>query len=163
MWSIENPRLYHAVSLIMEGDVVLHEKTEPFGFREFWISGDRYFLNGVPINLRGDNFIQHGENHLHKYLVLDENNFSAILDTLKAYHCNSVRFGAGPPPQWMLDLCDRKGLYVLCGSAVSSKGPERGDLNFLANAKTWIAEWVRQYRNHPSILGWVAENEQWYY
>jgi beta-galactosidase/beta-glucuronidase len=46
-WSHEDPYLYHLQSQLSTGD----QLTTRFGFREFWIEGHRYFLNGSKVNL----------------------------------------------------------------------------------------------------------------
>ena len=46
-WSHEDPYLYHLRTKLSTGDVL---RTR-FGFREFWIEGHRYVLNGSKVNL----------------------------------------------------------------------------------------------------------------
>ena len=46
LWSHVDPHLYHLRTELSSGDVL---RTR-FGFREFWVEGHRFYLNGVPVN-----------------------------------------------------------------------------------------------------------------
>lgn len=55
IWWPYQPNLYHLTSKVMESSTVIDQETRRFGFREIWITGTDFMLNGVHINLRGDN------------------------------------------------------------------------------------------------------------
>ncbi len=54
LWDLDSPNLYNAIITIEKGsqkDEVIQE----FGFREFWIDGKDFYLNGTKINLKPNN------------------------------------------------------------------------------------------------------------
>ncbi len=54
LWDLDKPILYSAITTIEKGsqkDEVIQE----FGFREFWIDGKDFYLNGAKINLKPNN------------------------------------------------------------------------------------------------------------
>ncbi len=51
LWDLDNPNFYRA-SLKVSIGKVSDEFVQEFGFREFWIEGKNFYLNGVKINLR---------------------------------------------------------------------------------------------------------------
>ncbi len=164
LWSPRNPHLYNCVTNVYENQNLIHGKTTHFGFREFWIEGTNFFLNGIRWNLRGDNLTIQSEGEYWNYLVNDHANWSTSLDSMLAMHINVVRFHEEPPPQWMIDLCDEKGMLVVAESHILSNYklvfsyPE----NYLNNCRMWLKDWVKTNRNHPSIVVWSAENEMVY-
>jgi len=46
LWSHQDPYLYTLVIQLRKGDQVTDEKRFRFGFREFWIEGTNFYLNG---------------------------------------------------------------------------------------------------------------------
>jgi hypothetical protein len=158
-WSSYNPHLYHTVVQLYENSVLTHERTDRFGFREFWIEGIHFMLNGVRQNLRGDNIVIDSENRYIQYLVPDSSNWSAALDSMLDLNFNVIRFHQNPSPGWMIDLCDEKGMMVVAESASYAKPPYRST-TYVDNANRWMKDWIKRDRNHPSIVIWSAENEQ---
>ena len=51
LWDIDQPHLYR-MELRVTGAGVEDRLSRSFGFREFWIEGKSFYLNGVPIRLR---------------------------------------------------------------------------------------------------------------
>ena len=165
LWTPDNPHLYHMVTRISKNNILMHEKTERFGVREFKIQGTHFTLNGIRTNLRGDNIVSYGEKQYWKYWTPTPETWSVILDSMKALNFNVIRLNESPPPKWMIDLCDEKGMMVLAESAIMCRVetvPFRSQV-YAENAVIWQREWIRQTRNHPSIVIWVAENEMYYH
>ena len=53
-WMPDQPNLYHLHSQVLGGERTLDQGTRRFGFREIWIEGNQYILNGIRVNLWGD-------------------------------------------------------------------------------------------------------------
>ena len=51
LWDVGKPNLY-ALKLEVKGSGVNTQYDQPFGFREFWIEGRKFFLNGTELRLR---------------------------------------------------------------------------------------------------------------
>ena len=54
LWSPEDPHLYRLHTKVSAGNALLDEQYERFGFREFWIEGQSFYLNGRKLALFGD-------------------------------------------------------------------------------------------------------------
>ncbi|HDQ44762.1 MAG TPA: hypothetical protein ENN17_04570 [bacterium] len=163
LWWPDDPRLYRWVSRVRQDGVLRDERSERFGFREFRIQGKHFSLNGVRTNLRGDNITIHGEKQYWIYLTPTPEAWAAILDSMKALNFNVIRLHHSPPPRWMLDLCDEKGMMAVGESALMWRNevtPYQSP-QYTINGAKWQKKWVREYRNHPSIILWSAANEMY--
>lgn len=153
-WSPEHPNLYVLRTTFDNGtskDVV----DTRFGFREFWIEGKMFYLNGTPIRLRGNSIYNpkipgrdfHRENFIkHKEL----------------FGVNACRIHHTIPPIDLLYAADEAGILLDNQSSIwSEMAPmykDGGDW-FLANTEIEFEEWVRRDRNCPSVVIWDLENE----
>jgi hypothetical protein len=160
LWWPSQPHLYHLVTQLYENELEIDDHITTFGFREISINQNQFLLNGIRLNLRGDNSILYSENFYWRYLTPDPENWSAILDTMLSLHINVIRLHQQPVPPWMLDLCDAKGMLVIAESAIFSRpNVPKHSTKFLNNCIEWIQAWIKLDRNHPSIIIWCAENE----
>jgi hypothetical protein len=147
LWDVGQPNLY-TLRLSVHGAGVDDQYDQRFGFREFWAEGRKFFLNGTEIRLRqgcfingprgqvGDNFAETG---------------SPTVD---------ARGEPGDPGR-VLDDTDREGYlvahYILDCSRYMMDSRRR--LNWEQNrprAMERASVWMRHYRNHPSVVMWVA-------
>ena len=147
LWDVGKPNLY-TLRLKARGTDLDDEYNQKFGFREFWSEGRQFYLNGTVIHLRqpcfyngprgqvGDIFSEFG---------------SETVDT-RGDQSDSGRD---------LDDADRKGYlaaqYVLNANKylMNSRGQppwEQNQLRAMQRAEVWM----RHYRNHPSIVMWIA-------
>ncbi|HEY9665347.1 MAG TPA: sugar-binding domain-containing protein, partial [Coleofasciculaceae cyanobacterium] len=55
LWDFGQPNLY-TLQLFVRGSGIDDEYNQPFGFREFWIEGRKFYLNGTEIRLRPTSF-----------------------------------------------------------------------------------------------------------
>jgi beta-galactosidase len=51
-WDLDQPQMYQLHTLIISNGKLIDEYVQEFGFREFWIEGKNFYLNGTRINLR---------------------------------------------------------------------------------------------------------------
>jgi len=162
LWWPHDPKLYHLVSKVMEGTTLLDQETKRFGFREFYISGNRFMLNGTRANLRGDN-IPWPESPQARTCNL--NGWTALVDTfMNRMNFNVFRIHRASIPKFCLEVCDEKGLMVISESALYGNGiynysPRTTLLNNYRNS--YVAGWIKIHRNYPSIIMWSASNEDW--
>ena len=154
-WPWANPRLWdvglpnrYTLRLRVKGAGLDDEYNQEFGFREFWAEGRKFFLNGTEIRLRQGCFYwgerpQVGEN----FWELGR----PAVDT------RGDAADSGPD----LDDADRKGYlvaeYVLNANKyiMDSSGKLVWEQN-QQRALERAAVWMRHYRNHPSVVMWVA-------
>jgi beta-galactosidase len=147
LWDVDQPELY-TLRLTVTGAGVDDQYNQEFGFREFWIEGRQFYLNGSVIHLRqpcfhngplgavGDNFAELG---------------TWNPDT------RGDDSDAGPE----LDRADRKGyltaVYILDANRYM-RDPSK-NLIWKQNQQRALeraAVWIRHYRKHPSAVMWIA-------
>ncbi len=159
-WSPEHPEL-HVVRAELVGAGAGDVFDQRFGFREFWIEGGRFILNGTPIRLRGESAFR---DHTQVPLSLHRGYLTTTMRAWKeAFGVNAFRLHAAIASQPVLEVADEVGLLLIHQSSLwSSMGAHyaRGGAEFLANTRQEFAEWIRRDRNHPSVVIWDVENEQ---
>lgn len=150
-WTAETPHLYTARFRLLDGDRLLHETSERFGFRTIELrEGDGVFVNGTRVTFKGVN--RHSfRPESGRALSIAQNREDAEL--VKELNGNAVRMSHYPPDPVFLDLADELGLYVI------NEFP-----GWQANYSTevgepLIREMIVRDRNHPSIIFWANGNE----
>ncbi|GAA4622635.1 RICIN domain-containing protein [Actinoallomurus vinaceus] len=144
-----------------------------FGFRESAQNGEYYYLNGVRVNLRGDNLqgadfdrIDNGGkgdayDTLSGFLPPSSGNggWPQAVDNYQRLNYNVVRIHQEPASPYMLDVADEMGLMVIDETAIrgSNNGQDfqAGHDNMVGHAR----DLVLRDRNHPSIIRWSQSNE----
>jgi len=147
LWEVGQPNLY-TLRLTVKGAGLDDQFNQPFGFREFWIEGRQFTLNGTVIRLRQGCFYygprpQVGEN----FWELGRTTVDARGDSSDAGR--------------ELDHADRTGylaaVYIL--DANKYMRSPRGGIVWEQNQQRALdraAVWMRHYRNHPSVVMWIA-------
>lgn len=169
----------HNLSLQMSrAGKTVHSKVVRFGFRQ----SERkradanhiyYYLNGVRVNLRGDN-IQGAD-----YDSIDNGGKGDAYDTLPGFlppssgnpgwpqavrnyqklNYNFVRIHQELASPYMLDVADELGLMLMGESAIRCSNQ---NVDFVASHDTMVGHvkaMVLRDRNHPSITRWSQANE----
>ena len=146
LWWPDDPKLYHLGSAVKESGTTLDSQTVRFGFRESKISGRNLLLNGVRVNHRGESMYP-GPNDLAGMLTW--------IDNEQAINANSFRFHVKPGPNAFIDLCDELGLMV------EDEAPlwQSGATGSSQMRNIWFPAWIKNKRNHASLVHWSAENE----
>ncbi|HEX8324537.1 MAG TPA: glycoside hydrolase family 2 TIM barrel-domain containing protein [Tepidisphaeraceae bacterium] len=150
-WTAETPNLYTARFRLQQGESVLHETTQRFGFRTVEVrAGDGIYVNGKRVILKGVN--------RHAAWPTSGRTLTPALDRedirlIREMNMNSVRMSHYPPDKSFLELCDEMGLYVLNELAGWQKSYDAPTSIRLAG------QTVRRDVNHPSILFWDNGNE----
>lgn len=147
LWDVSQPNLY-TLRLKVRGAGLDDEYDQEFGFREFWIQGRKFFLNGTEIRLRQGCFYSGSRPQMGE-------NFWEMGRSTVDTRGDSADSGRD------LDDADHKGYlvaqYVL--NANKYMMDSRGRLVWQENhprAMERAAVWMRHYRNHPSVVMWVA-------
>jgi beta-galactosidase len=154
-WSWLDPRLWdvgqgnlYILRLKVRGAGVDDEYNQRFGFREFWAEGRQFYLNGTTIHLRQPCFYNGPRGQVGD--IFSEMGSESV-DT-RGDRADSGR---------NLEEADRKGYlvaqYVLNANKylMNSRGQipwEQGKEHALERANVWM----RHYRNHPSVVMWIA-------
>lgn len=160
LWDLDQPNLYRLKTTVLAGGKVLDEYSQLFGFREFWIDGKNFFLNGTRINLRP--FVDVPGNGMSELIA-------AGIDGLRKNGFNfselwPANFDVrGDVRNWreIMEVADTKG-YLLSGVTlpfifymVDKK------YSFRWNKEGVKEKWeqrmlyeLKKQRNHPSVVMW---------
>lgn len=154
-WDTENPVLYYlTINLCKEGEVVDSKKVR-FGFRTAEFKTDGFYLNGKKTRIIG---LNRHQSYPYVGYAMPKSPQENDADILKNELCvNAVRTSHYPQSQHFINRCDELGLMVF---TETTGWQYVGDEKWKAIACENVAEMVRQYRNHPSIIIWgVRINE----
>ncbi len=165
LWSLENPRLYKAITTIECNGIECDNYETTFGIRTFVFDVDKgFFLNGKHVKING---------------VCDHHDLGCLgsavnkralerqLEILKAMGCNAIRTSHNPPAPELLDLCDRMG-FIVMDEAFDMWKKKKTDFDYSLDWDTWhrqdLTDMILRDRNHPSVFIWSIGNEiveQW--
>jgi hypothetical protein len=151
LWSPVDPFLYD-VELRLGDDLV----TSYVGFRTIEARGGEFLLNGEPLRVRGaldQGFWPDGV-----YTAPSDDVLRKDVEAAKALGFNLARKHVKvEDPRWYA-WCDRLGLLV------AQDMPSSHDLSSEEARVRFEREWlevVGQLRGHPSVVVWIAINEDW--
>lgn len=153
LWDTENPYMYSLeISLVDPASgQQLDSRKAPFGFREIWIEGSDFMLNGHRL------FLARTSGHPN-----NERDAQRIINVVKSRKANSIRlhFGDFYRPAAMAALADREGILLIPEAPFTfASGYRISDPRFWKNYHNMISGWIRGARNHPSIVMWSLANE----
>ncbi len=151
LWSDEFPNLYQVEVALLDGETIIHRKTDRFGFRRFEnIPGKGFFLNGKRFIIKGA-ARQEFWPDTGKTLTaeIDRKDIELMKNFL---NMNFVRSAHVDPTERFLDLCDELGILVATelNGWVSPMPTEHG--------KRLIKALVKKDANHPCIVQWNNGN-----
>jgi beta-galactosidase len=147
LWDVGQPNLY-TLRLTVQGAGLDDEYDQEFGFREFWIDGRQFYLNGTVIHLRQPCFHNGPRGQVGDiFAEMGNGNVDTRGDT-----ADSSR---------SLDDADRKGYLVAQYILNANKFMMASRGRFVweqskQRAFDRAAVWMRHYRNHPSVVMWIA-------
>ncbi len=165
-WDAEHPNLYKLMVSYFENGQLLYQKTYRVGFREVEINGNKLFVNGKEVKLRGA-----CRHDIHPLLGRVSNPEYELKDVAlaKEANMNFIRTSHYPPTENFLRLCDEFGIYVEDETAVCfvgshrtkeySPGTTQSDPNYTERYLSQLEEMVTNHKNHPSIILWSVGNE----
>lgn len=151
LWTSETPHLYTARLILRQGEKILYQTEEKFGFRTVEIrKGDGIYINGSKVKMKGVNrhaFWPESGRTLNREIDLLD------VQLMKEMNMNAVRCSHYPPDKAFLEICDSLGLYVLDELA--------GWQNAYATdvGEKLVQEMVERDLNHPSVIFWSNGNE----
>lgn len=166
-WNPEEPNLYILVVEIVIDGVLRDSIYERIGFRDIEIKNGKIYLNGKPVFLKG--FGRHEDFPVTgKYLP------GAVLIRdfylMKKIGANSFRTSHYPYSDEHLDLADEFGFMVILEAPTCYSGIERilgkdeivklfSRDDYIAKAKKFVEEMVKQHKNRPSVIMYSVANE----
>ena len=112
----------------------------------------RYLINGVPVFLRGTNYI--GTLYLGE---LDRKTVRRDLDLMSAANINAIRVHAHVSSPAFYALADELGFLVWQDFPLQWGYDDSAE--FAAEASRQLADMLRVLGDHPSVIHWTAQNE----
>ncbi|BCX48143.1 hypothetical protein HAHE_20510 [Haloferula helveola] len=158
-WQPGNPKLHRLVSTLETGGKPGDRLQTEFGIRHFEIRGDRFYLNGKPIFLKGSAFY---EEHRGRGNALTKGDHEEFFRMLGEADANFARLHVAQRHPWTYQLADRNGV-MLCGEwggfwyKEKSMDAQTKDPQSVFQSLGRCALW--DLMNHPSVVIWGIHNE----
>ncbi len=151
LWSPENPRLY---DVVVESGVERVE--DEIGFRSLVVDGCDILLNGESIFLRGINI--HEEIARDRRRSVDGDDAEFLTNEALALGCNFIRLSHYPHNEYMVKMCERKGL-MMWEEIPLWQGIDFADPDVCNRATNMMHEMVERDKNRCGIIMWSISNE----
>ena len=132
-WSPESPTLY-----TLTLDQATHHYEQRIGFRTFTREGNRLFVNGHPLFIRGN--LENCHFPLTGYPVMDKAGWLKILKAQQDQGANQIRFHTWCPPKAAFEAADELGMLL---------SPEAG---------IWIDGWMTAQFPYLKGLGYGPQS-----
>jgi len=130
-WSAEEPNLYNLMMTVYKGNELIQVIPQKLGFRKIELKGEVFTVNEVAIKLKGVN--RHDYNPKNGRVVSREEIEEDII-LMKKHNINALRTSHYPNSEWLYDLCDEYGLYVIDETDLECHGFE------LTGNYSWISD-----------------------
>lgn len=159
LWHAESPFLYTVELILSENNKQTQIVKKNIGFRKIEIRGNSLYVNNRQVKLRG--VARHDISPYEGRAIKDTISLRKDIEQLRNANCNFIRTSHYPPHEYMLDLCDRLGIFVedeapVCWDSTPDT-PARTQLIFYC-----FKSMLHRDRTHPSVLLWSIANEsQW--
>lgn len=162
-WTAETPNLYTLlISLKNDKNETVEVVTSKVGFRKIEIIDAIFYVNGVPVTIKGVNRHEHDQ---YKGHVISEEAMLKEIALMKQFNINAVRNSHYPTCERFYELCNEYGLYVTDEANIESHGMYYGE-HSLAKKPEWTAahvdrnmRMVERDKNHPCVIVWSMGNE----
>ena len=163
LWSAEKPNLYpYSIELEdTKGNTIEHFDYH-FGVKKVEVIGEVFKINGKNVKLRGVNRHDH---HPKTGRYVDDATYEEDIRLMKQANINFLRTSHYPDREYLYELCDRWGIYVMDEANHETHGygyanHEMGEDRAWQQAHVDRAEsLVKRDFNHPSIILWSLGNE----
>ena len=163
LWSAEKPNLYpFSVELADRKGGTIEHFDYHLGVKKVEIVGEVFKINGQNVKLRGVNRHDH---HPRTGRYVDDDTYVKDITLMKQANINFLRTSHYPDREYLYELCDRYGIYVMDEAnqeshAFGLRNRQMGDNPDWTRAHVDRAVGlVQRDRNHPCIIIWSMGNE----
>lgn len=159
LWSAEHPSLYTCTAVILRGGKAVDKAECDFGIRKIDWNCNGFFINGERTLLRGGCI--HHDNGILGARCYRESEYRRMA-RLKQAGFNAVRSAHNPAGRYLLEACDRLGMYVLDeGWDMWYKHKSACDYasDFESGFRDDIRSMTEKDYNHPSVVMYSIGNE----
>ena len=163
LWSAEKPNLYpFSVELRDSKGTVIEHFDYHLGVKKVEVVGEVFKINGQNVKLRGVNRHDH---HPLTGRFVDDATYETDIRLMKQANINFLRTSHYPDREYLYELCDRWGIYVMDEANQETHGygyanHEMGEDAAWEKAHVDRAEsLVQRDKNHPCVILWSLGNE----
>ena len=163
LWSAEKPNLYpFSVELQDQNGSVVEHFDYHLGVKRVECVGEVFKINGKNVKLRGVNRHDH---HPRTGRYVDDATYEQDLRLMKQANINFLRTSHYPDREYLYELCDRWGIYVMDEANQESHGYGYAnqvmgeDLSFQRAHIDRAESLVKRDYNHPCVILWSLGNE----
>ena len=163
LWSAEKPHLYpFSVELCDSKGHVIEHFDYHLGVKRVEVVGEVFKINGQNVKLRGVNRHDH---HPRTGRYVDDATYEKDIQLMKQANINFLRTSHYPDREYLYELCDRWGIYVMDEANHETHGygyanKEMGDdLAWQAAHVDRAESLVKRDFNHPCVILWSLGNE----
>jgi hypothetical protein len=151
-WSPANPVLYDLDVCLNTPNGLLHLYRQKIGFKRFSVSDSGLLLNGLPISLRGTQYIPESAA---TGSVIPDTLFEADVRRMKELGFNLLHVVPSPAPPALLAVCDRLGMLVFSGLPLDGIPADiLAKPAYQARCELALRRLVRRDRGHACIAAW---------
>jgi len=164
LWSAEKPWLYpYTVQLQgMKDSKDNEEFVNHFGVKRVECVGEVFKINGKNVKLRGVNRHDH---HPRTGRFVDDATYEQDIRLMKQANINFLRTSHYPDREYLYELCDRWGIYVMDEANQESHGYGYAN-KVMGEDPDWrdahvdrAVSLVQRDKNHPCVIFWSLGNE----
>ena len=157
LWSPDSPNLYKLKSYLKTKNKIEDKVSETFGFREFTIKNEKFYLNNKPIYLKAAFF----EGLYPVKLAYPDSKEMVIKEIMLAKKAgfNMIRPWRKPPPPMWLKIADSLGILTVGSMAIECMDMPIETAYLPRRVENEITESILRDRNHVSIVQWELFNE----
>ena len=163
LWSAEKPHLYpFSIELLDAKGQVIEHFDYHLGVKKVEVVGEVFKINGKNVKLRGVNRHDH---HPKTGRFVDNATYEEDIRLMKQANVNFLRTSHYPDREYLYELCDRWGIYVMDEANHETHGygyanEEMGqDLTFQQAHVDRAESLVKRDFNHPCVILWSLGNE----
>ena len=163
LWSAEKPNLYpFSVELRDRRGSVIEHFDYHLGVKKVEIDGEIFRINGKEVKLKGVNRHDH---HPVTGRFVDDATYEQDVRLMKQANVNFLRTSHYPDREYLYDLCDRWGLYVMDEANHETHGYGYAN-HVMGEDLAWqkahvdrVVSLIQRDRNHPCVILWSLGNE----
>ena len=163
LWSAEKPNLYpFSIELRDKNDCVIEHFDYHLGVKRVECVGEVFKINGRNVKLRGVNRHDH---HPLTGRYVDDATYEKDIKLMKQANINFLRTSHYPDREYLYELCDKWGIYVMDEANQESHGYGYAN-RVMGEDPAWkdahvdrAVSLVQRDKNHPSIIFWSLGNE----
>ena len=164
LWSAEKPWLYpYTLKLLsMKGSKDDEAFENHFGVKRVECVGEVFKINGKNVKLRGVNRHDH---HPVTGRYVDDATYEKDIALMKQANINFLRTSHYPDREYLYELCDRWGIYVMDEANQESHGYGYAN-KVMGEDPDWkdahvdrAVSLVQRDKNHPCVIFWSLGNE----